>query len=116
MFLMAQFMNYDGWVLVAFFICLLFYLVICLFFVVFKLDYGPEVSLMRETLSERERRQSQEPKTIVNDKGETITLLANPLPGPKKHVKRTLDYDFEVPESQMFYDRDGFAYDDYDVR
>ena len=115
-FLMAQVMNYDGWVFMEFFVCLLFYLVICLFFVVFKLDYGPEVSLMRETLSERERRQSQEPKTIVNDKGETITLLANPLPGPKKHVKKTLDFDFDVPEEQMFYDKDGFDYDDYDLR
>ena len=71
---------------------------------------------MKETLSERERRQSQEPRTNVNDKGETITLLANPLPGPKKHVPRTLDYDLDVPESQMFYDRDGFDFDDYDIR
>ena len=71
---------------------------------------------MRETLSERELRQSQEPKTIVNDKGETITLLANPLPLPKKHVKKTLDYDFDVPENQMFYDREGFDYEDYDIR
>lgn len=114
--LMAQILNYDGWVVMEFFVCLLFYLVICLFFVILKLNYGPEVSLMRETLSERERRQSQEPKTIVNDKGETITLLANPLPGPKKHVKRTLDFDFDVPENQMFYDKEGFDYDDYDIR
>ena len=115
-FLMAQISNYDGWVVIEFFVCLLFYLVICLFFVIFKLNYEPEVSLMRETLSERERRQSQEPKTIVNDKGETITLLANPLPLPKKHVKKTLDYDFEVPENQMFYDREGFDFEDYDIR
>lgn len=115
-FLMAQIMNYDGWVVIELFVCLLFYFVICLFFVILKLDYGPEVSLMRETLSERELRQSQEPKTIVNDKGETITLLANPLPLPKKHVKKTLDYDFDVPESQMFYDREVVDYEEYDIR
>ena len=115
-FVMAQVMNYDGWILITFFVCLLFYFVVCLLFAVLKLNYEPEVSLMKETLSERERRQSQEPRTIINDKGETITLLANPLPGPKKHVPRTLDYDLDVPESQMFYDRDGFDFDDYDIR
>lgn len=115
-FVLAQVLNYDGWILVEFFVCLLFYLVVCALFAILKLDYGVEDSLMKETLSEREKRESQAPKTIVNAKGETITLLANPLPGPKKHVKRTLDYDVDVPESKMFYDKNECDFDDYDIR
>lgn len=115
-FVIPRAVNYDGWIVMEFLFCLMFYLVVCVVFVVFKLDYKSEVSLMKESLAERERKESQAPKTIVNERGETITLLANPLPGPKKHVKKTLDYDIDVPEDMMFYDKNDCDYDDYDIR
>lgn len=107
--------RYDAWILLLFGVSLLFYLVIHLLLALLSVSYEPETLIMTESLSEREKRESQAPKTIVNDRGETITLLVNPLPGPKKHVKRTLGYDLDVPEEQMFYDHEGGDGDDYDV-
>jgi len=112
----ATWLNFDGWILIEVGSCLLIYLIIQIVFGLLKLNFNPEDSVRVETLSEREKRESQAPKTIINEKGETVKLLANPLPGPKRHVKRTLDYDFEVPEDRMFYDIEVGAADDYDLQ
>ncbi len=33
-----------------------------------------------------------------------IEYIKNPLPGPKPHVKKEMDYDYEVPPEKMKYD------------
>jgi hypothetical protein len=42
-------------------------------------------------------------------------LLENPLPLPKKHEKRTMEYAFEPKEEQLKYDIIIPDYDDFDV-
>ena len=41
-------------------------------------------------------------------------FIENPLPLPKKHVKREMDYDYEVPEADMHYQIEITAGDDFD--
>lgn len=41
-------------------------------------------------------------------------FIENPLPLPKKHVKRTMDYDYEIAEEDMHYDVETAAGDDFD--
>ena len=41
-------------------------------------------------------------------------FIENPLPLPKKHVKREMDYDHEVLETDMHYDIDVAEGDDFD--
>lgn len=33
-----------------------------------------------------------------------VQLIPNPLPGPKPHMKRNLNYDYDVPADKMHYD------------
>ncbi len=41
-------------------------------------------------------------------------FIENPLPLPKKHVKREMDYDYQIPEEDMHYDVDVAEKDDFD--
>lgn len=56
------------------------------------------------------------PKTEVSeaDAQEKPRFIENPLPLPKKHVKRTMDYDYEVAEEDMHYDVEIDAENDFD--
>ena len=42
--------------------------------------------------------------------------LDNPLPGPKKHIKKEFDYAINVSEEKMHYDRNTDEDDDYDLK
>lgn len=42
-------------------------------------------------------------------------FLENPLPLPKKHEKRTMDYQYEVTEEQMKFDFEVSENDDFDI-
>ncbi|MDE5931120.1 MAG: hypothetical protein K2H40_01365, partial [Lachnospiraceae bacterium] len=42
-------------------------------------------------------------------------FLENPLPLPKKHEKRTMDYQYEVAEDQMKFDFEVNVNDDFDI-
>lgn len=44
-----------------------------------------------------------------------VRLLENPLPLPKKHVKKTMEYKVEPSEEQMHYDVDVKEDDDFDL-
>lgn len=46
--------------------------------------------------------------------GEKPRFLENPLPLPKKHVKREMNYDYEVPEADMHYQLEIAEGDDFD--
>ena len=41
--------------------------------------------------------------------------IENPLPVPKKHVKREMDYDHEVPETAMHFDIEIAEGDDFEL-
>lgn len=45
-----------------------------------------------------------------------VSFIENPLPVPKKHVKKTMDYDIEPDESKMFFDVWVSNMDDYDIK
>lgn len=41
--------------------------------------------------------------------------LDNPLPVPKRHIKKEMSYGFEPKEDQMFYDISVSDQDDFDI-
>lgn len=43
-----------------------------------------------------------------------VNYIENPLPVPKKHERKEMDYDYEVPEYKMKYDIKVKEYDDFD--
>ena len=46
-----------------------------------------------------------------------VKLLDNPLPTPKKHVKKEMNYAFEPTPDQMHYDLNNYRIDDdYDLK
>ncbi|MBQ7919365.1 MAG: hypothetical protein IJ324_05445 [Lachnospiraceae bacterium] len=65
-----------------------------------------EVQTTGETEAEKEIQVETQPAT---------TFIENPLPLPKKHVKKTLDYAFEPDFEDMDYDIHTFEKDDYDL-
>jgi hypothetical protein len=42
-------------------------------------------------------------------------LLSNPLPLPKKHIKKNMEYGYEPKENELKYDIVIPEYDDFDV-
>lgn len=53
----------------------------------------------------------------TNNMGTTrqTNFIPNPLPGPKRHEKRELGYDHEVPPNKMHYDVVISQTDDFDI-
>ncbi len=59
-------------------------------------------------------KEEREPKVETEIK-QTIKYIENPLPLPKKHVKKKMDYHREVTSDQMHYDIEVSEADDYDL-
>lgn len=59
---------------------------------------------------------NKETNVVGDDKVKQIEFIENPLPVPKKHVRKTLDYAFIPEESQMKYDIHVSDNDDYDIK
>lgn len=55
------------------------------------------------------------PGAVVEGSGKKPRFLENPLPLPKKHVKREMDYDYEVAETDMHYQVNVAEEDDFDL-
>lgn len=54
-----------------------------------------------------EEKQQENPDFFTAPDGRKVKYLENPLPGPKKHVSRQLDFDFEVNMDDMLaFDRE----------
>lgn len=47
--------------------------------------------------------------------GTETQFIKNPLPIPKKHIKKEMDYDLDVPEYRMNYDLVVSDDDDFDL-
>ncbi|MDE6388890.1 MAG: hypothetical protein K2L82_13910 [Lachnospiraceae bacterium] len=56
-----------------------------------------------------------EDKTEVSESTEKPRFFENPLPLPKKHVKREMDYQYQVDEKDMKYDIEISENDDFDI-
>ena len=50
--------------------------------------------------------QGEEGKYIITEDGRSIKLLDNPLPGPKKHIRKEMDFDLDFEEEEK---------DDFDI-
>jgi len=59
---------------------------------------------------------SEEKEEVEFDEIKQIEFIENPLPVPKKHVRKTMDYAFVPDESQMKYDIYVSDNDDYDLK
>lgn len=66
----------------------------------------PETAIETEPAAEPENETEQESKP---------RFIENPLPLPKKHVKKTMGYRLEVSEDQMKYDIEVSDTDDFDI-
>jgi hypothetical protein len=68
--------------------------------------------LVYESLDIDKQETKDVPKELALD---GTPLLDNPMPVPKKHVKKTMDYEFEPVQEQLKYDIVIPEYDDFDV-
>lgn len=74
-----------------------------------------EEALTKETVTKEKAKQEEKIKTEVEPK-KTVKYIENPLPLPKKHTKRTMDYRLEVPKEAMKYDLEVPDNDDFDLK
>ena len=79
----------------------------------------PEV--MEKNVVEKKQIEDISPKKMESDNKESsekkpIQFIENPLPLPKKHVKKTMDYKFEPEEHLMKYDIEVSDDDDFDLQ
>lgn len=58
----------------------------------------------------------EEMKTVQSEKTETVKLIENPLPLPKKHERREMDYQYQVTEDKMKFDVEVSDGDDFDIK
>ena len=55
--------------------------------------------------------------TEVIEEPKPVKFIENPLPLPKKHVKKEMNYAFEPTPDQMHYDLNNYQIDDdYDLK
>ena len=54
-------------------------------------------------------------KPEESEKTETVKLIENPLPLPKRHEKREMDYQYQVTEDKMKFDVEISDRDDFDI-
>ncbi len=59
--------------------------------------------------------ETPEPEVSAPSQEQVVVLIDNPLPLPKKHVKKEISYDFEIPEDRLCYDHEIKADDDFDI-
>lgn len=70
-------------------------------------------------MKKRPKRQEnirEESKEEIQEAERKVQFIENPLPLPRKHVKKTMDYKIEVTEEQMKYDREVKDDDDFDLQ
>lgn len=87
--------------------------------------FGGKARLVQGMIEEinqaaEEAEKSKEAETIdeipkESEVEEKPRYLENPLPLPKKHVRRQMDYQYEVKEDEMSYDVEVKADDDFDI-
>lgn len=64
--------------------------------------------MMEKPQMAEKKEDTKEPETFVTEDGRTIEYLKNPLPVPKKHVAKELNFDFD-------FDSDSNQMDEFDI-
>lgn len=84
---------------------------------------GVQQSFVWERAAVKEQHTEEGSMFIKEQTLETVSVpaekprfLENPLPLPKKHEKRTMDYQYEVAEEQMKFDFEVNENDDFDIK
>lgn len=75
-----------------------------------------EVKAQGEAQKEAQAEVREEAQQEDQGTGEKVRLIENPLPLPRKHVKKAMDYKIDVSEEQMKYDREVPENDDFDLQ
>lgn len=83
--------------------------------------YGVKRAAEKKTVqvTESPKRKKEGMRKEKNIEGETknLKLIPNPLPLPKKHIKKVMGYAFEPSKELMHYDLNNYnVNDDYDLR
>ncbi len=69
-----------------------------------------------ESSAEKERMEKEEENIVFTEDGRKIRLLDNPLPGPRKHIKREMDFDLrEFDKEKDDFDLPVRDDDDFDL-
>ncbi|MDE6602744.1 MAG: hypothetical protein K2K90_11415 [Lachnospiraceae bacterium] len=78
--------------------------------------FGGQIEVLREKIEKINAAAAPIPvkEAPVAAAAEKPRFLENPLPLPKKHVKREMDYDYEVAEADMHYQMEIAEGDDFD--
>ena len=71
--------------------------------------------LLQKTEAERSEEAVSEPKSSETSAITNPRFLENPLPLPKKHVPRQMDYQYHVEDAKMKYDVEVKEEDDFDI-
>ena len=69
-----------------------------------------------EDLVRQRGEKNKETEVVEEDLNKKIEFIENPLPVPKKHIRKTMDYAFVPEESLMKYDIHVSDNDDYDIK
>ncbi len=79
--------------------------------------FGGQAEVLREKIEEINASAAPIPAVaapVAAAPAKKPRFIENPLPLPKKHVKREMDYDYEVAEAEMHYDVETAEGDDFD--
>ncbi len=132
-FLIAAFWNRKRVQNASFWMCLLFLLAPTPLSAVGVLSYQvfsiflwsvlAGIGLQQSFVTENVEAFSQQMTVELSDDGEPEErsvaekprFLENPLPLPKKHEKRTMDYQYEIAQEQMVFDLEPDENDDFDI-
>lgn len=77
-----------------------------------KIAEKPKQEFMEVTITTENKQESQ-----ITEFSKPINFIENPLPVPKKHVKKEMNYAFEPTPDQMHYDLNNYNVDDdYDLK
>ena len=71
--------------------------------------------LPKESMPAQQNAEDIDERPVAEAPAEKPRYLENPLPLPKKHVRRQMDYQYEVKEDEMHYDVEVNADDDFDI-
>ena len=80
-----------------------------------EMKSGTENLQMKEMQTSEILSKETESKNMENAEKKPVQFIENPLPLPKKHVKKTMDYSFEPEAHLMKYDIEVSDDDDFDL-
>lgn len=68
-----------------------------------------------EAISREDERESNTEESVLEEEQPKVQFIENPLPLPKKHVKKVMDFDWNIDEESDDFDIDVDENDDFDI-